>query len=42
MPIKKAWDAIPIEAQREAQAKRSDEQLNIDLNHDANIAKGFI
>ena len=42
MPIKKAWDAIPIEAQREAQSKRSDEQLNIDLNHDANIAKGFI
>jgi len=42
MPIKKAWDAIPVEAQRDAQSKRTAEQLNIDLNNDTNIAKGYI
>ncbi|MGN0901926.1 MAG: flagellar export chaperone FliS [Succinivibrio sp.] len=42
MPIKQAWDAIPVEAQKEASAMRSDEQLRVDLNHDENIAKGYI
>ena len=42
MPIKKAWDSIPYEAQKEAQSRRTQEQLDIDLNNDAHIAKGFI
>ncbi len=42
MPIKKAWDSIPVSAQKEAQSRRTQEQLDIDLNHDANIAKGYI
>ena len=42
LPIKKAWDAIPVAAQKEAQALRTKEQLDIDLNHDASIAKGCI
>jgi len=42
LPIKKAWDAIPVAAQKEAQALRTKEQLDIDLNHDASIAKGYI
>ncbi len=42
MPIKKAWDAIPLNAQQDASSKRTQEQLDIDLNHDANIAVGSI
>lgn len=42
MPIKKAWDSIPVEAQREASAMRTQEQLDIDLNHDAHMAHGAI
>ncbi len=42
MPIKKAWDSIPYEAQKEAQSMRTQEQLDVDLNNDAHIAKGFI
>ena len=42
MPIKNAWDSISVEAQQEASSKRTKEQLDIDLNHDNNIAKGYI
>ncbi|NLK85444.1 MAG: flagellar export chaperone FliS [Aeromonadales bacterium] len=42
MPIKKAWDSIPVEAQREASAMRTQEQLDIDLSHDAHMAHGAI
>ena len=41
-PIKAAWESISVDAQKEAQSLRSQEQLNIDLNHDAHIAKGYI
>ena len=39
MPIKKAWDSIPVTAQQEAASKRTQEQLNVDLNHADNMAK---
>lgn len=42
MPIKKAWDSIPVTAQREAASKRTQEQLNVDLNHADNMAKGSV
>lgn len=42
MPIKKAWDSIPVTAQQEAASKRTQEQLNVDLNHADNMAKGSI
>lgn len=42
MPIKKAWDSIPVAAQQEAASKRTQEQLNIDLNHADNMAKGSV
>lgn len=42
MPIKKAWDSIPVTAQQEAASKRSQEQLNVDLNHADNMAKGSV
>ncbi len=36
---KKAWDLIPVTAQQEAASKRTQEQLNVDLNHADNMAK---
>lgn len=42
MPIKKAWDSIPATAQQEAASKRTQEQLNVDLNHADNMAKGSV
>lgn len=42
MPIKKAWDSIPVTAQQEAASKRAQEQLNVDLNHADNMAKGSV
>lgn len=42
MPIKKAWDSIPVTAQQEAASKRTQEQLNVDLNHADNMAKGGV
>lgn len=42
MPIKKAWDSIPVTAQQEATSKRTQEQLNVDLNHADNMAKGSV
>ena len=42
MPIKKAWDSIPVAAQKEAASKRTQEQLNVDLNHADNMAKGSV
>ena len=42
MPIKKAWDSIPVTAQQEAASKRTKEQLNVDLNHADNMAKGSV
>lgn len=42
MPIKKAWDSIPVTAQQEAASKRTQEQLNVDLNHAYNMAKGSV
>lgn len=42
MPIKKAWDSIPVAAQQEAASKRTQEQLNVDLNHADNMAKGSV
>lgn len=42
MPIKKAWDSIPVTAQQEAASKRTQEQLNVDLNHADNMAKGCV
>ena len=42
MPIKKAWDYIPVTAQQEAASKRTQEQLNVDLNHADNMAKGSV
>lgn len=42
MPIKKAWDSIPVTAQHEAASKRTQEQLNVDLNHADNMAKGSV
>ena len=42
MPIKKAWDSIPVTAQQEAASKRTQEQLNVDLNHADNMAKGSV
>lgn len=42
MPIKKAWDSIPVSAQQEAASKRTQEQLNVDLNHADNMAKGSV
>ena len=42
MPIKKAWDSIPVTAQQEAASKRTHEQLNVDLNHADNMAKGSV
>ena len=41
-PIKAAWESISVDAQKEAQSLRSQEQLDVDLNHDAHIAKGYI
>lgn len=42
MPIKRAWDSIPVTAQQEAASKRTQEQLNVDLNHADNMAKGSV
>ncbi len=42
MPIKKAWDSIPVTAQQEAASKRTQEQLNVDLNHADNMDKGSV
>ena len=42
MPIKKAWDSIPVTAQQEAASKRTQEQLNVDLNRADNMAKGSV
>ncbi|MGN0894154.1 MAG: flagellar export chaperone FliS [Succinivibrio sp.] len=42
MPIKRAWDSIPVSAQQEAASKRSSEQLNVDLNHADNMATGRV
>ena len=42
MPIKKAWGSIPVTAQQEAASKRTQEQLNVDLNHADNMAKGSV
>lgn len=42
MPIKKAWDSIPVTAQQEAASKRTQEQLNVDLNNADNMAKGSV
>ena len=42
MPIKKAWDSIPVTAQQEAASKRTQEQLNVDLNHADTMAKGSV
>lgn len=42
MPIKKAWDSIPVTAQQEAASKRTQEQLNVDLNHADNMAEGSV
>ncbi|MGN1281048.1 MAG: flagellar export chaperone FliS [Succinivibrio sp.] len=42
MPIKKAWDSIPVSAQQEAASKRSAEQMNVDLNHADNMATGRV
>ena len=42
MTIKKAWDSIPVTAQQEAASKRTQEQLNVDLNHADNMAKGSV
>lgn len=42
MHIKKAWDSIPVTAQQEAASKRTQEQLNVDLNHADNMAKGSV
>ncbi len=42
MPIKKAWDSIPVTAQQEAASKRTQEQLNVDLNHADNMARGSV
>lgn len=42
IPIKKAWDSIPVTAQQEAASKRTQEQLNVDLNHADNMAKGSV
>ena len=42
MPIKKAWDSIPVTAHQEAASKRTQEQLNVDLNHADNMAKGSV
>lgn len=42
MPIKKAWDSIPVTAQQEAASKRTQEQLNVDLNQADNMAKGSV
>ena len=42
MPIKKAWDSIPVTAQQEAASKRTQEQLNVDLNHADNMSKGSV
>ena len=42
MPIKKAWDSIPVTAQQEAASKRTQEQLNVALNHADNMAKGSV
>ena len=42
MPIKKAWDSIPVTAQQEAASKRTQEQLNVDLNHADNMVKGSV
>lgn len=42
MPIKKAWDSIPVTAQQEAASKRTQEQLKVDLNHADNMAKGSV
>ena len=42
MPIKNAWDSIPVTAQQEAASKRTQEQLNVDLNHADNMAKGSV
>ena len=41
-PIKAAWESISVDAQKEAQSLRTQEQLDIDLNHDAHMAKGYI
>ena len=42
MPIKKAWDSIPVTAQQEAASNITQEQLNVDLNHADNMAKGSV
>lgn len=42
MPIKKAWDSIPVSAQQEAASRRSAEQMNVDLNHADNMATGRV
>ena len=42
MPIKKAWDSIPVTAQQEAASKSTQEQLHVDLNHADNMAKGSV
>ena len=42
MPIKKAWDSIPVTAQQEAASKRTQQQLNVDLNNADNMAKGSV
>ncbi|HAR80730.1 MAG TPA: flagellar export chaperone FliS [Succinivibrionaceae bacterium] len=42
MPIKEAWDKIPMSAREEAQAQRTPEQLKNQLNQGASLARGHI
>ena len=42
MPIKKAWDSIPVTAQQEAASKRTQEHVNGDRNHADNMARGSV
>ena len=42
MPIKKAWDSIPVSAQQEASSKRTQEQWNVELNNAESMASGHV
>ena len=42
MPIKEAWDKIPVAAQTEAIAKRNTSQFHNEFNHTRSLAHGTI
>lgn len=42
MPIKRAWDSIPVSAQQEASAKRTQDQWNVELSQAESMASGHV